>query len=99
MNQQELFESTSIDDICRNKHQGNAESEAANLRLKNKAESREQVYRMLLKYDMTCKELAAELGKEMHTISGRITELKKQGRVMPTAIVRNGCRVVRAVTR
>lgn len=82
-------------DVCAGKHRANSESRAANLKI-SKAESREQVMRVLLgSGPMTCKEIASRLGKEMHTISGRITELKALGMVEPTTELRDGGRVIR----
>lgn len=82
-------------DISITKHKGNPQSLAANKKV-SKAESREQVmYELLHCGPLTCKELAQKLGKAMHQISGRITELKKLGMVEPTGQVRNGGGVVR----
>lgn len=82
-------------DISAGKHKGNAQSKAANLKV-SKTESREQVMYVLLHYGAsTCKEIAQKLGKPMHYVSGRITELKKLGMVEPTGIVRNGGGIVR----
>lgn len=83
-------------DVCARKHGGNEESRRANLRA-SKAESRQEVYEALLTHgDMTCKEIAAKLGKPMHKISGRLSELKALGSVEPTLLVRDGGRVLHA---
>lgn len=79
-------------DVCAAKHQGNKESRAANLRARpSKKESQEVIYKALVVYGpQTCKELAERLGKEMHAISGRITELKAMSRVEATNETRKG---------
>lgn len=89
---------TEIDfDVCAAKHQANPESTAANTRV-NKSAARQEVYDALVRWgDMTCKEIAQRLGKPMHKVSGRLTELKALGMVAPTDEVRDGGRVMRAV--
>lgn len=88
-----------IDDICAAKHKGNKESVEANKRVApKKAPARQLVHDTLRQRGpMTCKEVARLLGKPMHWISGRITELKGMSLVEETGAVRDGGRVVRAI--
>ena len=43
------------------------------------------ILRLLEQRGMTCKELCAELGKQMHSVSGRLSELQHQGKIYQTA--------------
>ena len=83
-------------DICRNKYGDNQESAAAFETIKlTRAESRMQVLIALREHGgLTCKELAALMGKPMHAVSGRISELKAMGFAEPTAELRDGGRVI-----
>lgn len=85
-------------DITERKHGGNPESKAANLRIEpHKRTLRERVYARLAlagNHGATCKEIAQLEGREMHAISGRITELKKLGSIQETARTRDGGRVL-----
>ena len=87
------------DDICENKHQGNAESVQANRRVaSSKVKSQQAILEILREYGaLTCKEIAIARDVPMHSVSGRITELKEQGLVRPTDLIRDGGRVVEIV--
>ena len=86
-------------DICQNRHGGNPESVAAyNRLLKGKKKAALRVYEWIKKKGDTgvsCKELAPEMGVDMSTISGRFTELRKEGLIEKIA-VRDGSAVYRA---
>ena len=86
-------------DVCSNKHGGNAQSVQANRKVSStKVKSQQLVLEVLRQYGpLTCKEIAAQMDVEMHTVSGRITELKEQGLVRSTAVCRDGGRVVEIV--
>lgn len=84
-------------DITANKHGGNAQSVAAFEKAKHGAAQAQQDIVELLKQHpdgLTCKEMSALLNREMHKISGRVTELKEQGQVIATDKVRDGGAVV-----
>lgn len=89
MNTPDLF------DICRNRHKGNEESHKANLRV-NKKLQRERVLSAIRNagpVGLTCRELAELWDVGMNTISGRFSELKRDGLIRKDS-VRNGCAVV-----
>jgi DNA-binding transcriptional ArsR family regulator len=70
-------------DVCRNRHRGNAESEAANL-VTNKARSRAQIIGLLKEREMTADEISEKLGISVNRLSGRLSELKRDGIVVDT---------------
>lgn len=86
-------------DITANKHGGNAESVKANRRVSStKVKSQQAILETLRQYGpLTCKEIAIAKDVPMHQVSGRITELKEQGIVRPTSLIRDGGRVVEIV--
>ena len=68
-------------DICKNKHKGNAESNAAFAEIKDKiTQGQEDVLWAMeeLGNPTTSKEIAVWLAKPLHKISGRISELKEK---------------------
>ena len=74
--QAELF------DICRTKHRGNAQSNAANPAKFSKQRDRSLVYELIRdSAGITSKEIAEVLGRPLHTFSGRISELKRDQRI------------------
>lgn len=81
-------------DVCARKHGGNERSKAANLRaLPEKGSLRERV-RVYIggceQRGATCAEIAERFGRAMHSISGRISELKEAGKVFDSGRTRNG---------
>jgi hypothetical protein len=86
-------------DISARKHQGNENSQEANLRaIPMKGRNRERI-RKLVAYrkdrGATLKELSVLLGKFPHQVSGRITELKKLGEIFDSnREPRDGCSVL-----
>lgn len=81
------------DDVCRNYHGGNPESEAANAAT-DKQRDRARVLGQLKMRDMTCDELEVALGMRHQTCSARVADLKKEGRIVPTGLkrkTRTGC--------
>lgn len=88
-----------MEDITRNKHKGNEASVAAFQRLE-KVTSREAVldaFRDLggLSYS---KQIAEHLNRDLHVISGRISELKRDGLLVSADLGRlNGCEVLSLV--
>lgn len=79
-------------DICSNKHKNNENSVQANLRLSPyKKALRTEVYEIIL-WDfngLTCEEIARQLDKPVHSISGRISELKKQRKIKEVGTTKN----------
>ncbi|MEG9430724.1 MarR family transcriptional regulator [Terriglobus sp. ADX1] len=87
-------------DICRSRHRGDANSNAAFEQHSEQFQtSRELVYLKLCRHPlgMTAKELAAHFGVPLHSISGRISELKLAGRVGCTGDRRERSAVVIAL--
>ena len=83
-----------LDDICRKRHGGNENSEAANEKAApNKASQRAKVFAAIkTEGSLTCRELAERWGVGLNQISGRFSELKKQGKIYQSGR-RNGCGV------
>lgn len=85
-------------DICESKHGGNVQSQAAFRRAKPKlSRSREAVLACIRdsgREGMTCKEIAARLGKGMNAVSGRCTEILADGLIVDSCRRRDGGRVL-----
>lgn len=78
-------------DITSNYHGGNPESVAANPGKSDKAQQREDVYKVFARegsYGATSDEVEVLLGKPHQSVSARITELKKFGRLKITSALR-----------
>jgi len=88
-------------DICENKHGGKFTSRAAFKRAQPKmSKSRQDVLfavEMSLDIGLTAKEYAQKNGLQLNTISGRFTELARDGWIMQTDEKRNGCAVWKAI--
>ena len=84
------------DDICKNRHLGNEQSETANHKC-DKDSDRQKVLEYFEKHDNgTSKEIARYLGKPLNCISGRLTELKADNLIVGnhcSKLVREGCEV------
>jgi len=81
-------------DITKNKHKGNAESNTAFAAIENELTTRQNDVLTAFQ-DMpyaTSKEVAFWLNKPLNVISGRITELKRMGRIKQLGR-RDGCAV------
>jgi len=91
---------TEMADICARKHQGNEVSGAAFQGLKAKLPGlRETVFGVIERAGAkgtTSKEISKNTGIALHSISGRVSELLKDGRVIRLAERREGSSVVRA---
>ncbi len=86
----------SVDDICQNRHKGNEESRAAFDTIKGTLSvQQERVLRAIRDSDtgLTVDEIAVNLGATPNQISGRASELKRQGRIIKagTRLTRSGC--------
>lgn len=87
-------------DITANKHHGNAASETAFRKGNARHQAaREKICQLLQREDMTSKEIAERTGWAMHTFSGRLTELKRDGLVTGTGVMRRGAEVLRVVKK
>lgn len=87
----------SIFDITANKHKGNARSKEARART-NITGRRKQVYEFIVSQGekgATSHEISQALNLPMHTISGRLSELKALQKVV-TIGARNGADVLKA---
>lgn len=71
------------DDICRNNHGGNPESEAANLQTDKRRDSRRIVDALVNVgwNGLTCDELEVRLAMSHQTCSARCSELKRDGTI------------------
>jgi hypothetical protein len=82
-------------DITKNKHGGNAQSNAAFEGIKEKLSWKQSQVLHAISYrsiGWTCRELAASFKVGMNAISGRITELKAMGKIKQIGR-RDGCAV------
>lgn len=90
------------DDPCRHKHGGTDTSNAAWEKARHGVAECQQIILDVLRhshsYGMTCKEIAGVLGKAMHKISGRITELLESGLVRKSGEIRDGGKVIQLET-
>lgn len=82
-----------MNDICEAKHGGNQQSiEAYQKALPRMAESRKQVLiavRQAMDSGITAKEYAARSGRQLNAISGRFSELAREGWIERTNRTRN----------
>jgi|TARA_R100001463_G_scaffold2960_3_gene12256 predicted transcriptional regulator len=83
-------------DICENKHQQNAESIEANPSIRKKNIDRSRVFQIIKKTygGITSKEIAEKIGRPLNCISGRISELKRDGRIEVVGR-RDGCAILK----
>lgn len=84
-------------DPCRYKHGGTDTSRAAWEKAKHGVVESQQIILDVLRKapaGLTCKEISLILGKAMHKISGRITELWEQGIIQKSNQRRDGGRVL-----
>ena len=86
-----------MNDICANKHGGNASSrEAFQQHRLNFGNQREQIYALLCgsKEGMTSKQIAEHFGWALNCMSGRLSELRKAGKIRGTKTRREGAEVL-----
>jgi hypothetical protein len=85
-------------DVCARRHGGNANSRAANLRVHPyKIGMRERIRVWVGGCGFagtTLKEIAAQFGTEVHKISGRISELKRDEQIFDSGRTRGDCAVL-----
>lgn len=84
-------------DICARKHQGAAGSEAAFNRIRpHLSESHASILNWLRQVGPgTAKEYADYADRQLNTISGRFSELKRDGLILPTGEYRDGACIYR----
>lgn len=84
-----------MDDICLNRHQGNAQSFIANKRVQ-KERDRALVLAYIIKSGRAySKQIARAMGKQLNQISGRISELKASKIIEDTGERKEGCAIYR----
>ena len=82
-----------FEDICANRHGGDAQSKAANART-NKERDAKRILRLLgCHNDLTCQEASDILQMPYTTASARFSDLKRAGFIEPTVRrkTRSGC--------
>jgi predicted HTH transcriptional regulator len=85
-------------DICENRHRDNPESMNAFDQIAPKIGAlHEQLLRALSLRDMTSKELERFTRLHRSTVSARLSELKKLGKIEATSARRDGCAVLTLV--
>src|SRR6184192_2913738 len=81
-------------DVCSNRHKGNKESQAAFAKIKDRLTGMQLVVLDLIRESgdrgMTCDEISAKMGRGENCYSGRISELKRLGKIK-----KNGTRLTR----
>ena len=81
-------------DICQNRHKGNANSVRVNPSAAFKKWDRAKVYEIINNsFGITSKEIAKLMDRRLNCISGRISELKQDGLVVVDGR-RDGCGVL-----
>ncbi len=101
MGSRTLFDTPPIDDICANRHKGNAESVQANLAV---APHKESIRQRIVAYlreqgerGATSYEVEQALGLRHQTCAARLAEMKRDGTVVPSGITRetdSGCKAM-----
>lgn len=85
-------------DVCKNRHRGNAQSEAANDVVQPyKLNMRERIFFYVFKsrqYGVTCEDIVRDLGMKLQSVSARVSELKATNRVVEDG-TRNGYSILR----
>ena len=77
-------EPTAAPDICANRHRGNTESRAANVRTDKERDAARILDYLRRKGDATCDEAEQALAMSHQTTSARFSDLKYAGRIVPT---------------
>lgn len=99
-NKQTNIEGLPLFDICKNKHKGNRNSIAANLRaLPTKQRVKDLILNILADHPegLICHEIAEILGKPLNTFSGRLSDLKAEGLIVEVGERNNAAVLRRAV--
>lgn len=82
-----------MDDICINRHQGNAQSFIANKRVQKERDSALVLAFIIKSGRAYSKQIARAMGKQLNQISGRISELKASEIIEETGERKEGCAV------
>ena len=97
MNSQQQLDLIFRDPSAR-KHKNNPQSVAAHKRIaRTKADTWKEITELIAargEYGATSKEIASALGKPLHYLSGRMSELKQMGRIKENGQRRNGAAVL-----
>lgn len=87
------------DDICINKHKENSASNDANKTV-NKEVDRLRVLTIIKEQGQASSKMIARImGKQLHQISGRISELKAEGVIENTGIRKEGCSLLKVASK
>jgi predicted HTH transcriptional regulator len=99
-NRKETFTERMLsDDICSNKHNQNAQSKEANKKV-NKAVDKLRVLTILREQGQaTSKQIAEIMNKQLHQISGRISELKSDAIIEETGSRKDGCALLKVASK
>lgn len=82
-----------FDDVCANKHNFNEQSVEANKKV-NKEIDRQRIINFLTSNgNGYSKQIARYMNKELHKISGRLSELKLDGVIADTGLRQEGCAI------
>jgi len=85
-------------DICFNRHKGNAASVAANPAQSSKHLTKAKILELLaVNGQLTGKEIAVLLGKDLHKISGRLSDLKAEKLIRGIGLRRDGAEILERV--
>lgn len=86
-------------DICFNRHKGNASSIKANPKREAKAKFKAAILDILRRHPRSGKQIAELLNVQFNAISGRFSELKKEGLICGTGERVDGSEILRARVR
>lgn len=90
-----LHQKRIADDICENRHRGSETSVEANPTEEAKRESHQQIIALCRETGRVwLKSVCRALGKEKNEVSGRLSELKEMGVLMPSGDREEKCAVL-----
>lgn len=87
------------DDICSNKHQQNPLSREANKKVRKEVDRLRVLTIIREQGQATSKQIATIMGKQLHQISGRISELKSEAIIVETGMRKDGCALLKVASK
>lgn len=87
------------EDICINKHKGNSASVEADKKVRKEIDRLRVLTIIREQGQASSKMIARIMGKELHHISGRISELKSEGIIEDTGIRKEGCALLKVASK